>query len=519
MEYLLKKIESGLFYRSNSNNLKWKKPGLIILFSMILLFPSVKQAYGCGAGKPSGTISADKATPCVGETVTFTLSNQDNVESGTWDFGTDATPATATTDNVAVSYSTSGSKSIKCVLKNGNKTANATPFNVTVYSSSSAPTSISGTKTICSGSSTTLTTNGGSLGGGAEDVWYEGACVSEAFTEEWNTQPYTIGNMEQTFNDGILNVTSKNADPGINMTSVGSFNASTYKYIQIKYKVTNGTAGEVQIYYSKTNGTDLSETQVVKANLISDNAWHVVNVDMSTSANWSGTITGWRFDWCSASGVTMDIDFITLADRPIIGTGSSIVVSPTSSTTYYTAKKGECNTTSCVNASVTVNPNLSAVSISPTTSQSFCESSLGSQLTASETGGGTITARQWGKRSTSGGAITSISGETGSTYTPSGTSFGSGTWYVVCTSTPTCGSAIVSNEVTVTVNPSPTMSSANAKTICSGANVSLALTSVVPSGYSWIATANANVTGESTSAQTSATISDVLVNTTSTVQN
>jgi hypothetical protein len=40
------------------------------------------------------------------------------------------------------------------------------------------------------------------------------------------------------------------------------------------------------------------------------------------------------------------------------------------------------------------------------------------------------------------------------------------------------------------------MSSADNKTICSGENVNLALTSVVPSSYSWVATANANVTGE-----------------------
>jgi hypothetical protein len=73
-------------------------------------------------------------------------------------------------------------------------------------------------------------------------------------------------------------------------------------------------------------------------------------------------------------------------------------------------------------------------------------------------------------------------------------------------------------SATITVNPIPVMSNTNAKTICSGKSVELALTSVVSSSYSWIASPNPNVTGESVNAQSSATISDVLINTTTTVQ-
>jgi SprB repeat len=104
---------------------------------------------------------------------------------------------------------------------------------------------------------------------------------------------------------------------------------------------------------------------------------------------------------------------------------------------------------------MTVNANLSSVNITPTGAQSICDPGTGTTLTVAETGGGAITGRQWGKRSASGGPITSIGGATGSTYSPDGTALGLGTWYVVCTSTPTCGSAITSNEVTVTVNSIP----------------------------------------------------------------
>ena len=164
-----------------------------------------------------------------------------------------------------------------------------------------------------------------------------------------------------------------------------------------------------------------------------------------------------------------------------IGTGNTINVSPSSTTTYYARNNNGNWSSGCASATVTVTANLSTVSLSPGTAQSICVGGSGSQLTASETGGGTITGRQWGKRSSSGGAITSISGATSATYTPTATDMGgAGTWYVVCTSTPTCGSATVSNEVTVTVYPTSVGGTAAAATssLCSGSS-----TTVSVSGY------------------------------------
>ncbi|MGX7668407.1 PKD-like domain-containing protein, partial [Flavobacterium pedocola] len=58
----------------------------------------------------------------------------------------------------------------------------------------------------------------------------------------------------------------------------------------------------------------------------------------------------------------------------------------------------------------------------------------------------------------------------------------------------------------------PVMTSLTSTAICNNTNVNFALTADVPSTFSWVATANANVTGESTTAQAGATITDVLVN-------
>jgi large repetitive protein len=88
------------------------------------------------------------------------------------------------------------------------------------------------------------------------------------------------------------------------------------------------------------------------------------------------------------------------------------------------------------------------------------------------------------------------------------------------TITPTLnGCAGTPQTVNVTVNPRPIMTSASTATICSGQTVSIPLTSN-PTGstYNWIATDNTNVTGESTTTQTTSTLSNTLTNTTSTVQ-
>ncbi|MBY0433978.1 MAG: PKD domain-containing protein, partial [Cyclobacteriaceae bacterium] len=75
-------------------------------------------------------------------------------------------------------------------------------------------------------------------------------------------------------------------------------------------------------------------------------------------------------------------------------------------------------------------------------------------------------------------------------------------------------------QISVIVKPEPVGTTTSALTICSGSPVLYNLQSningnnALPSSFTWVAAANPNVTGESTSLQTTSTISDVLVNTT-----
>lgn len=221
-----------------------------------------------------------------------------------------------------------------------------------------APTTISGTATICTGDSTSLTASGGTTNSDAIDVWYSDICGGDGFHEGWETQPYgSVATTDNANANGVLNITSTSGDPYINMLNLGSFDPTLYKYINFRYKVNSGTATAAQIFFLNGAMTLADGAKYKNTPLISDGQWHTAVVDMSTHPLWAsdGNITGIRYDYTTASGVTMDLDFIELSSAPIVGTGNTITVSPTANTSYYVNRKGPETNTSCISQLVTVN--------------------------------------------------------------------------------------------------------------------------------------------------------------------
>jgi hypothetical protein len=87
--------------------------------------------------------------------------------------------------------------------------------------------------------------------------------------------------------------------------------------------------------------------------------------------------------------------------------------------------------------------------------------------------------------------------------------------------TPTSnGNTGATQTVIVTVKPTPIITNINTLTICSNDNLNFTLNSNISgTTFTWVAANNTNVSGESTSAQSTSTINDVLVNTTTASQN
>lgn len=208
---------------------------------------------------------------------------------------------------------------------------------------------------ICPGGSVTLSASGGSTGSNEVTVWQSQPC-NIAYEQNWSDLSFGTGNTTVNSVNGYLNVTSTNNDPIIDMSGLGSFNPVTYRYINIRYRVTAGNAGSTEIFFYNTvhPGAVGGETGV--GSLISDGSWHILSIDMHTDPDYltGGNITGWRYDWATAPGVTMDLDFISLDQYPIIGEGS-INVTPSATTTYYASKRTNCGTTSCISSTVNYN--------------------------------------------------------------------------------------------------------------------------------------------------------------------
>ena len=116
----------------------------------------------------------------------------------------------------------------------------------------------------------------------------------------------------------------------------------------------------------------------------------------------------------------------------------------------------------------------------------------------------------------------SLTAQTGTTINNTLTNNSTVTQQVIYTVTPSSslGSCVGTPQtVTITVVPTVTMTNNNSKTICSGSAVGITLSSIVPSNYSWVATSNTSITGESTANQTTSIINNTLSTSSNIVQN
>jgi uncharacterized repeat protein (TIGR03803 family) len=158
------------------------------------------------------------------------------------------------------------------------------------------------------------------------------------------------------------------------------------------------------------------------------------------------TLTGtppWNLTW--SDGVTQT----AIASSP-----ATRVFSPALSAIYTLRSISDANGSGLPSgsATVTVVLPLSTVTISPAGSLTVCSAVSDGSASAVHFGGGEV-AYQWGYRLTSGGAVTPIPGQTSSAYYVSISDFpGAGTYHLVVTATPSCGSPMVSNELAISVN-------------------------------------------------------------------
>jgi hypothetical protein len=288
---------------------------------------------------------------------------------------------------------------------------------VTVNTNSTAPTSASASNpTICPGQSTTLSASGGTDGTASQLVWYSGSC------------------------GGTWVATGSS-------TTVSPTSTTTYYVRREGHCGATGCA-------SVTVTVNTSSTAPTSASASNPTICAGGSTTLSASGGTAGT--GSQLVWYSGScGGTW------------VGTGPSITVSPTSTTTYFVRREGGCGTpTGCASVTVTVNTSSTAPTSASASNSTIC---AGQSTTLSASGGTAGTGSQlvWYSGSCGGTQV-----GTGSPITVSPTST---TTYFVRREAVGCAPTSCAS-VTVTVNTNstaPTNVSASPSTICAGQSTTL----------------------------------------------
>jgi hypothetical protein len=367
--------------------------------------------------------------------------------------------------------------------------------------SSRAPTGITaGLDSICLGTSTTLTPNGGNLGFKANWVWYTGSCGGtqvgtgtvlrvnpSATTTYWvraegPTNTTACASFTLHVRDTSLPVTSIRAS--VDSVCAGSsvtlrFNGGKLGY-RASWKWYNnscggtlaGTGDSLRVspgssttYFVRAEGfcnATRCESKTIKVNVLSSAATSITaSVDSVCSGGSStlringGTLGGnasWKWYSSSCGGTA-------------IGTGNSIVVNPTTTTTYFARAEGTCNTTACVSKTIF----MQTLSTAPTAVTSAVDSLCsGSSVIVRVNGGSLGFAAAWTWYADSCGG-SSIGTGASLTVTPTRS-----TRYFVravgACNTTACESKFIKVNVNST---SPTSITASVDSICSGSSVTL----------------------------------------------
>lgn len=181
---------------------------------------------------------------------------------------------------------------------------------VIVNTPSTAPTSATANLTsICSDTTITLTVHGGSLAGGASWKWYAGGCGTGA----------AIGT-------------------GTSIT-VNPTTTTTY-FVRAEGNGCNTTCASIQVTVNSPSTDPVSATATL-TNTCGDTTTLTVNGgNLGSGAGWK-----WYSGGCGSNN-----------GGSLAGTGTTISVAPTDTTTYYVQAEGTCNTTNCAQITVTVNP-------------------------------------------------------------------------------------------------------------------------------------------------------------------
>ncbi|MBI2968017.1 MAG: gliding motility-associated C-terminal domain-containing protein [Bacteroidetes bacterium] len=450
---------------------------------------SVTVTVNAASTAPTG-INATANPICVGNSTTLTVQGGSLGTGANWQWYTGSCGGTWVASGGSLVVSPASTTTYYVRAEGTCNTTACASLTVTVNTLSTAPASASAAPNpICSGNSTTLTVAGGSLGSGASWTWYSGGCgavsggifagsgssisVSPAVTTSYFVRAEGPCNTTAcvsvvvTVNSGSTAATSATAAPN----PICAGNSSTLNIVGGSL----GSGANWQWYSGSCGGTFVGTGVPLVVNPAGTTTYYVraegscnttscvsVTVNVSTNSTAATSISATSNPICDGSSTTLNVVGGSLGTGAnwqwynsgcgtgFVGSGSSLAVSPSSTTTYYVRAEGTCNTTACVSLIVTVN-SLSAAPTGATASVNpICQ---GNSTTLNVTGGSLGSGATW-------------------------------QWY-----SGSCGGAPIGSGASVVVTPASTAAasiSATSNPICNGNSTTLTqVGGVLGTGANW----------------------------------
>ncbi|MCF8424165.1 MAG: PKD domain-containing protein [Bacteroidia bacterium] len=520
---------------------------------------------------PSVTATPSSQSLCSGNSTSIALTGGVAGTTYSWTVTqsgiTGATASTGT--NIAQILSTTSS-SIGTAVYTITPTANScngTPFVVTVsVNPTPSVTATPSSQSLCSGNATSIALTGGVSGttyswtvtqsgitGATASTGTNIAQTLNTTGASIGTAVYTVTPTANSCNGTPFVVTvSVNPTPSVtatpssqflcsgNATSIaltGGVSGTTYSWTVTQSGITGATASTGTNITQTLSTTGASIGTAVYTITPTANSCNGTPIVVTVSVNPTPIITSTNSGViCSAGAITIPLtsnvasaytwiaadNSNTTGESTSIQSTNSINNTITNNTTsaqivVYTVTPTSTSG-SCVGAaqivSVTVNP---TPVMTNTDAAVVCSGSSFSIALTSNVAS-TYTWIAANNANTTGESITTQTATTLSNVITNTTTSAQVVTYTVTPTTSAGSCAGVSQVINVNVNPKPVMTSTNSAAICSGNSFSIALTSNVASTYTWVAANNANTTGESTTTQSSATLSDAITNNVSTSQ-
>ena len=476
---------------------------------------------------PTPVVTSTNQTICAGSSATLVATG--SIAGGTYAWsggqtGNSITVSPSATTSYTVTYTASG-----C-------TSAASTSTVTV---NTVPTVTSTNQTICTGSAATLTATGSVAGG--TFAWSGGQTGNSITVSPTATTSYTV-----TYTANGCTSTAATSTVTVN-------NNTTPTFTQVAAICSGGTFSLPTTSNNAINGSwspAINNTATTTYTFTPIAGQCAVPTTMSVTVNPTPTVTSTNQTICAGSSATLTATPSTTGGTFAWSggqTGSSITVSPTTTTTYtVTYTKNGC-TSSPATSTVTVN----AVPTVTSTNQTICTGSAATLTATGSVAGGTFA---WsggqtgnsitvsptattsytvaytanGCTSTAATSTVTVNNNTAPTFTQVAAICSGGTFSLPTTSnnaingswspainntatttytfTPIAGQCAVPTTMSVTVNPTPTVSSTN-QTICAGSSATLIATGSIAGGtYAWSGGQSGNSITVSPTATTSYTV-------------